>query len=83
MQDSSINPHHFLVDALTQLPRRGRMGTAFMAANRWMLAQFNKWAMDKTNGFYYAANISGQAVTMFQELPIVLVESLSGTEDAI
>lgn len=71
-----------LVAMRNRLPKRGK-GKVAMYANRDLFTQFDIWAMEKVNGFYYESNISGSPLTMFQGIPIRLVEQLSSTETAI
>ncbi len=64
------------------LPKRGS-GKVAIYANRDLFAQFDIWAMEKANGFYYEKNISGGPLTVFQGIPIRLVDQLMSTETAI
>lgn len=79
LDTDGINP---LVAMRNLLPRRGK-GKVGMYANRDIAYQFDIWAMDKANGFYYQENISGGPLAVFQGIPIRLVEQLVSTEDAI
>lgn len=74
-----INP---LVYMRNRLPKRGKGKTA-LYGNRDLLSQFDVWALDKSNGFYYQENISGGPVAVFQGIPIRLVEQILSTEAAI
>ena len=71
-----------LVRMRNRLPKRGSGKTAIYA-NRDLFSQFDIWAMEKVNGFYYEKNISGGPLTVFQGIPIRLVEQLLSTETAI
>lgn len=65
-----------------RLPKRGKGKTAIYG-NREALSQFDIWAMDKANGFYYQHNISGGPLLVFQGMPVRLAERLLSTETAI
>jgi hypothetical protein len=67
--------HHPLVQARNFLKKRGKGKTAIYC-NRDLLYQFDIWAMDKANGFYYQDNISGGPLMTFQGIPIRLVEQI-------
>lgn len=71
-----------LVGMRNRLPKRGK-GNVALYANRDLFTQFDIWAMDKLNGFYYQENISGGPLTMFQGIPVRLVEQLTSTETVI
>ncbi len=79
LSTGGINP---LVYMRNRLPKRGK-GKVALYGNRDMLSQFDIWALDKSNGFYYQENISGGPVATFQGIPIRLVEQLLSTEAAI
>lgn len=63
-----------LVKAKNLLPRMGR--NAVMYCDRSVKAQFDIYALEKTNGFYMESNITGSPLTMFQGIPIRMVEQL-------
>jgi len=65
-----------------RLPKRGS-GKVGIYANRDLFTQFDIFAMEKTNGFYYQENITGGPLPTFQGIPIRLVEQLVSTETAI
>lgn len=71
-----------LVKMRGRLPKRGK-GKVKIYGNRTVLSQFDIWAMDKSNGFYYQENISGGPMLVFQGIPIHLVEQILDTETAI
>lgn len=71
--------HHPLIRAKNRLRNFGQ--NAVLYCNRDMKAQFDIWALDKTNGFYMMQNITGQPLAYFQEMPIRLVEQILSTED--
>lgn len=74
--------HHPIVAARGRLPKRGSGRTAIYV-NRDLLYQFDIWAMDKTNGFYYQQNITGGPLMVFQGIPIRLVEQILSTEAVV
>ena len=72
----------YLVQMRGKLVKRGK-GKVKIYGNRTVLSQFDIWAMDKSNGFYYQENISGGPMLVFQGIPIHLVEQILDTEAAI
>lgn len=73
--------HHPLIRMKNRLPSFGR--NAVIYCNRDVKSQFDIWALDKANGFYMMANITGQPLAYFQEIPIRLVEQIVNTESAV
>lgn len=72
-----------LIKALTALPKMGAGKNVAIYGNRTSMAQFNIWANEKANGFYYEKNISGRPLVTFQGVPIHLVEQILDTESAL
>ena len=70
-----------MVKAKNRLPRMGR--NAVIYAQRDTKSQFDIYALEKTNGFYMQSNITGGPLTMFQGIPIRMVEQLLTTEGAV
>ena len=70
-----------MVAAKNQLPRMGR--NAVIYAQRDTKTQFDIYALEKTNGFYMQSNITGGPLTMFQGMPIRMVEQLLTTEGTV
>ena len=73
--------HHDLIRMKNNLPGFGQ--NAVIYCNRDVKSQFDIWALDKANGFYMMANITGQPLAYFQEIPIRLVEQLVNTESTV
>lgn len=61
-----------LVKAKNLLPRMGR--NAVIYCDRTVKAQFDIYALEKVNGFYMESNITGSPLTVFQGIPIRMVE---------
>ena len=70
-----------LVQAKNRLPRMGR--NAVIYAQRDTKSQFDIYALEKQNGFYMQSNITGAPLTMFQGIPIRMVEQILTTEDDV
>lgn len=70
-----------MVRAKNRLPRMGR--NAVIYAQRDTKSQFDIYALEKTNGFYMQSNITGGPLTMFQGIPIRMVEQLLTTEGVV
>ena len=70
-----------LIKAKNRLPRMGR--NAVIYAQRDTKSQFDIYALEKTNGFYMQSNITGGPLTMFQGIPIRMVEQLLTTEGEV
>ncbi len=67
--------HHRLIQARNYLKKRGKGKTAIYC-NRDLLYQFDVWALDKVNGFYYQENITGAPLLVWQGIPVRLVEQI-------
>jgi hypothetical protein len=80
--DITNKRHHELVRARNRLTNGG--SGAVIYCNRDIKSQFDIFAMDKQGGFATVINkLSGEPVTVFQNMPIRLVEQMISTEDAV
>lgn len=70
-----------LVKAKNRLPRMGRNAVIYCERN--VKAQFDIYALEKVNGFYMQDNITGAPLTVFQGIPIRMVEQLLTTEGEV
>lgn len=77
----AANQMRSLVKAKNKLPHYGR--NAIIYCNRDTKSQYDIWAMEKSNGFYTKSDISGEPMTVFQNIPIRMVEKLSSAESAV
>ncbi len=75
-----------LIDLVNQLPSMGDAANTVIYCNRQIKSQFDKLALDKTNGNFTqdaSGDIFGRRVTRFQGIPIRVAEMLDNTETAI
>ena len=70
-----------LVRAISRLPKGG--ANAFIYGNRETVAQMNIYALEKANGFYTVNDITGRPLSVFQNIPIRMVEQITQTESTI
>lgn len=70
-----------LIKAKNKLTRMGR--NAVIYCNRDIKATFDIFATEKANGFYFQENITGGPLTVYQGIPIRMVEQLLSTEARI
>ena len=71
-----------IVRAKNKLPASGQRNTVIYV-NRDLKAQFDIYALEKSNGFYMLDNLTGGPMTSFQGIPIRVVEQLVSTETAL
>lgn len=82
--DTSNGKHHELVYARNRLPNMGMDGNTYIYVNRTVKSQFDIFAMDKANGFYTVADgITGEPLTTFQGIPIMMMESILSTYNTV
>ncbi len=77
----TANGMNMLVYARNRLPSFGR--NAVIYCNRTTKSQFDIYALDKSNGFYTKEDITGEPLTVFQGIPIRLVEQILTTESTV
>ncbi len=79
--DEAAKAHHKLITAKNLLPNMG--AGAAIYCNRQTKTQFDIFAIDKSNGFYYMKDITGAPVTSFQGTPIRMLDGLMNTESRV
>lgn len=78
LTDTTNHVMRLLVSARNYLRRAGK--NAYIYVNRTIKAQFDNWALEKSNGFYTVAGISGEPLTNFQGIPVKMLEQITDTE---
>lgn len=79
--DTTNGVMRLLVKARNYLRRGGK--NAYIYVNRTLKAQFDIWALEKSNGFYTTPGISGEPLTNFQGIPVKMLEQIVDTETAL
>lgn len=81
-QTNDLDETH-IVKRLNQLPDPGNLANTVIYCNRDVKTSIDILALAKSNGFYTMPNIFGQSVSVFQGVPIKLMEAITSTETAI